>query len=175
MVNRVKIHQTGVSIFFKIRVLYIAWFEGFEFFIKWPYAFFHKLQVVFYKKSAHFMYFKYLWRINSVFAKCDLQSIKILKYIYFNFMCSFNFKAVNPRSLKSVLVLLVLAQILGPFGQTWVFHKFRWVFHKFTENGKFYIGGFLPLTAMIETPVRRVKDVKEKDSTEVSKVKNVSL
>ena len=44
---------------------------------------------------------------------------------------------MNPRSLKSVLVLL--AQILGPFGQIWVFHKFGWVFHKFTENGEFYI------------------------------------
>ena len=29
-------------------------------------------------------------------------------------MCSFNFKAVSPLSLKSVLVLLT--QILGPFG-----------------------------------------------------------
>ena len=27
------------------------------------------------------MYFKYLWKINSVFAKCDLQSSKILKKI----------------------------------------------------------------------------------------------
>ena len=44
---------------------------------------------------------------------------------------------MNARSLQSVLVLL--AQILGPFGQTWVFHKFGWVFHKFTENGEFYI------------------------------------
>ena len=44
---------------------------------------------------------------------------------------------MNPRSLKSVLV--ILAQILGPFGQIWVFHKFGWVFHNFTENGEFYI------------------------------------
>ena len=51
-------------------------------------------------------------------------------------MCTFNFQAVNPWSLKSVLVLLAL--ILGPFGQIWVFHKFGWVFHKFTENGEFY-------------------------------------
>ena len=65
----------GVSIIFKIRVIYKAWFEGFEFFIVWPYAVFHKMQVVFYK-SAHFMY---LWRINSVFAKCGLQYSKILK------------------------------------------------------------------------------------------------
>ena len=46
-----------------------------SFFISWPYAVFYKMQVVFYK-SAHFMY---LWSINSVFAKCDLQSSKILK------------------------------------------------------------------------------------------------
>ena len=45
----------GVSIIFKIRVFYKAQFEGFEFFIRWPYAVFHKMQVVFYK-SAHFMY-----------------------------------------------------------------------------------------------------------------------
>ena len=44
---------------------------------------------------------------------------------------------MNPRSLKSVLVLL--AQILGPFGQNWVFHKFGWVF---TENGEFYMEWF---------------------------------
>ena len=30
----------GVSIIFRIRVFYKAWFEGFEFFIRWPYAFF---------------------------------------------------------------------------------------------------------------------------------------
>ena len=71
------VHQcnAGVSIIFKIRVFYKAWFEGFEFLIKWPFAVFHKMQVVFYK-SVHFMY---LWSINSVFAKCDLQSSKILK------------------------------------------------------------------------------------------------
>ena len=45
----------GVSIIFKIRVFYKARFEGFEFFLRWPYAVFHKMQVVFYK-SAHFMY-----------------------------------------------------------------------------------------------------------------------
>ena len=67
--------QPGVSIIFKIRFFYKARFEGFEFFIRWPYAVFYKMQVVFYK-SAHFMY---LWSINSVFAKCDLQSSKILK------------------------------------------------------------------------------------------------
>ena len=67
--------RSGVSIIFKIRVFYKARFEGFEFFIRWPYAVFHKMQVVFYK-SAHFMY---LWGINSVFAKCALQSSKILK------------------------------------------------------------------------------------------------
>ena len=65
----------GVSIIFKIGVFYKAWFEGIEFFIVWPYAVFHKTQVVFYK-SEHFMY---LWSKNSVFAKCDLQSSKILK------------------------------------------------------------------------------------------------
>ena len=47
--------RSGVSIIFKIRVFYKARFEGFEFFIRWPYAVFHKMQVVFYK-SAHFMY-----------------------------------------------------------------------------------------------------------------------
>ena len=31
---------TGVSIIFKIRVFYKAQFEGFEFFIRWPYAVF---------------------------------------------------------------------------------------------------------------------------------------
>ena len=46
---------SGVSIIFKIRVFYKARFEGYEFFIRWPYAVFHKMQVVFYK-SAHFMY-----------------------------------------------------------------------------------------------------------------------
>ena len=64
---------TGVSIIFKIWVIYKAWFERFEFFIVWPYAVFRKMQVVFYKKkSAHFMYFKYLWKKNRVFAQCDL-------------------------------------------------------------------------------------------------------
>ena len=58
-------------------------------------------------------------------------------------MCSFNFEAVNPRSLKSVLILL--SQILGPLGQIWVFYKFGWVFYKFTENGEFFNGWFLPL------------------------------
>ena len=47
--------SAGVSIIFKIRVFYKARFEGFEFFIRWPYAVFYKMQVVFYK-SAHFMY-----------------------------------------------------------------------------------------------------------------------
>ena len=47
--------KAGVSIIFKIRVFHKARFEGFEFFIRWPYAAFHKMQVVFYK-SAHFMY-----------------------------------------------------------------------------------------------------------------------
>ena len=50
---------------------------------------------------------------------------------------------MNARSLQSVLVLL--AQILGPFGQTWVFHKFGWVLHKFTENGEFFNRWFLLL------------------------------
>ena len=50
---------------------------------------------------------------------------------------------MNARSLKSVLVLL--AQILGPFGQTWVFYKFGWVFYKFTENGEFFNRWFLLL------------------------------
>ena len=45
----------GVSIIFKIRVFYKARSKGFEFFIRWPYAVFYKMQVVFYK-SAHFMY-----------------------------------------------------------------------------------------------------------------------
>ena len=49
---------------------------------------------------------------------------------YIDFMCNFIFQAVNAQSL---------AQILGPFGQIWVFHKFGWVFHNFTENGEFYI------------------------------------
>ena len=40
------------SIIFKIRVFYKARFEGFEFFIRWPYAVFHKMQVVFHKKCA---------------------------------------------------------------------------------------------------------------------------
>ena len=54
--NKVVPSTTGVSIIFKIRVFYKAQFEGFEFFIRWPYAVFYKMQVVFYK-SAHFMYF----------------------------------------------------------------------------------------------------------------------
>ena len=69
------IFLAGVSIIFKNQVFYKAWFERFEFFIVWPNAVFHKMQAVFYK-SAHFMY---LWSTNSVFAKCDLQSSKILK------------------------------------------------------------------------------------------------
>ena len=32
--------KAGVSIIFKIRVFYKARFEGFEFFIRWPYAVF---------------------------------------------------------------------------------------------------------------------------------------
>ena len=59
---------------------------------------------------------------------------------YIDLMCTFNFQAVYARSLQSVLVLL--AQSLGPFGQTWVFHKLGWFFHKFTENGEFYIEWF---------------------------------
>ena len=50
---------------------------------------------------------------------------------------------MNARSLQSVLVLL--AQILGPFGQTWVFYKFGWVFYKFTENREFLNRWFLLL------------------------------
>ena len=48
---------------------------------------------------------------------------------------------MNARSLQSVLVLL--AQILGSFGQTWVFYKFGWVFYKFTEDGEFLNRWFL--------------------------------
>ena len=55
MSGEVKMAKAGVSIIFKIRVFYKARFEGFEFFIRWPYAVFYKMQVVFYK-SAHFMY-----------------------------------------------------------------------------------------------------------------------
>ena len=57
MSGEVKMAKAGVSIIFKIRVFYKARFEGFEFFIRWPYAvfFFYKMQVFFYK-SAHFMY-----------------------------------------------------------------------------------------------------------------------
>ena len=66
---------TGVSIIFKIRVFFKAWFEGFEFFIVLPYAVFHKMQIVFYK-SAHFMY---LWRKNVGFAS---KYSKILKQIH---------------------------------------------------------------------------------------------
>ena len=32
--------EPGVSIIFKIRVFFKAWFEGFEFFIRWSYAVF---------------------------------------------------------------------------------------------------------------------------------------
>ena len=42
--------RAGVSIIFKIRVFYKAWFQMFEFFIEWPYAVFHKMQVVFHKR-----------------------------------------------------------------------------------------------------------------------------
>ena len=45
----------GSLLFSKFEFFYKARFEGFEFFIRWPYAVFHKMQVVFYK-SAHFMY-----------------------------------------------------------------------------------------------------------------------
>ena len=55
MSGEVKMAKAGVSIIFKIRVFYKARFEEFGFFIRWPYAVFHKMQVVFYK-SAHFMY-----------------------------------------------------------------------------------------------------------------------
>ena len=48
--------NAGVSIIFKIRVFYKAWFRGFEFFIGWPYAVFHKMQVVFYKKWAFYVF-----------------------------------------------------------------------------------------------------------------------
>ena len=50
------IFSAGVSIIFKIRVFNKAWFEGFEFFIVWPYAVFHKMQVVFYKKCAFYVF-----------------------------------------------------------------------------------------------------------------------
>ena len=33
------------------------------------------------KKSANFMSFNYLWSKNSVFAKCDFESNKILKLV----------------------------------------------------------------------------------------------
>ena len=36
------------SSFLKIPVFYKARFEGFEFFIRWPYAVFYKMQVVFF-------------------------------------------------------------------------------------------------------------------------------
>ena len=81
---------------------------------------------------------------------------------YIDLMCSFNFKAVNPRSLKSVLVLL--AQILGSFGQIWVIHKFGWVFHKFIENGEFYLGWFQSLTGIIETPGKNTKQSETKST-----------
>ena len=45
-----------VSIIFKIWVFYKARFERFEFFIRWPYAVFHKMQVVFYKKCAFYVF-----------------------------------------------------------------------------------------------------------------------
>ena len=48
--------STGVSIIFKIRVVCKASFEGFEFFIGWPYAVLHKMQVVFYKKCAFYVF-----------------------------------------------------------------------------------------------------------------------
>ena len=35
--HRAEAIQAGDSIIFKIRVFYKAWFEGFEFFIRWPY------------------------------------------------------------------------------------------------------------------------------------------
>ena len=40
MSGEVKMAKAGVSIIFKIRVFYKARFEGFEFFIRWPYAVF---------------------------------------------------------------------------------------------------------------------------------------
>ena len=49
---------------------------------------------------------------------------------------------MNARSLQSVLVLL--AQILGPFGQTCVFFiNLAEFFYKFTENGEFLNRWFL--------------------------------
>ena len=47
VVGNVKLHNyaisgAGVSIIFKNRVFYKAWFKGFEFFIVWPFAVFHK-------------------------------------------------------------------------------------------------------------------------------------
>ena len=47
--------DAGVSIIFKIRVFHKARFEGFDFFIRWPYAVFQKMQVVFYEKVRIFV------------------------------------------------------------------------------------------------------------------------
>ena len=59
------------------------------------------------------MYFKYSWMMNSLLPNVISNPAKYWNK-YIDLMCSFNFYAVNPMSLKSVLVLL--AQILGPLG-----------------------------------------------------------
>ena len=85
----------------------------------------------------------YVWSTKSVFAKCALQSSKILKK-YINLTCSFNFQVSEP---------LVLETGFGPlsadFGSIWsdlsFFYKFGWVFYKFTEDGEFLNRWFLLL------------------------------
>ena len=48
--------RAGVSIIFKIWVFYKARLERFEFSIGWPYAVYHEMQVVFYKKCKFYVF-----------------------------------------------------------------------------------------------------------------------
>ena len=127
------------------------------------------------------MYFKYLWRINSGFAKCDLLSSRVntliscVASILKQWPCHIwpdapyrvimivqreQIQAFWQSPIDHHSILLAICFIVSwHFGlrscQTRVFHKFGWVFHKFAENGEFYIVWFLALTAIIETPVKQ--------------------
>ena len=81
----------GVSIIFKIRVFYKAWFEGFEFFMcVWPYAVFHKMQVVFYNK-VRISCISNIYEGWTVFLPNKISNPAKYWNKYIDLMCSFNF------------------------------------------------------------------------------------
>ena len=65
--------NSGVSIIFIIWVFYKAWFERIEFFIVWPFAVFHKMQIVFNKKKCVFHVFQIFMKDKQCF--CQMWSL----------------------------------------------------------------------------------------------------